>query len=631
MFLRELRKSVKPLMWIVAIGFVASLFFTYARMSSRGGGEKPLVEVNGEGISYLDFLGAYRDAYNRYVENAGGEVSPQMESYLRSQVLSQLVSSELLYQEAKKAGIKVDSEEVKKQVEKIMSSFGSRESFMRYLAYRRIKYPDFEEKIRRQIAVSKLTQIITDSLTVTEKEVKDYWIIENESLDLAYLFLDPQKYSKDIKVNPDEAKKYYEENKEEFKVPEKVKVEYLLVSPDEFKKKIKIDESELKKYYEDHPDKFEVKEKRRASHILIKLPPNAGEEVKKKAREKMQKIKQMLKQGANFAELARKYSEDKVSAEKGGDLGFFTYDAMTPEFSKAVFSMKKIGEISDIVETPYGLHLIKLTGIKPGYKKSFKEVREEIKKTLLEEKAENIARNKVEQIREKIKKGKISFEEYAKENPVSVKTTPLFSRYEKVEGLSWDPRFNEVAFSLEPGKISSPLRINEGWCIMTLKERKPSYIPEWDEAKDKVIERLAREKAEKITAQRAADIVKKVKEKKSRLSSFAKEWDYGTLKSVTRESWIQGLYQQDRDKFLKMAFSLPKGGISKPFPLSDGYYIIEVLDRKIPLEKFDQEKNRFREELLAKKKEQILSAWFLKIREKAKIVDNTSLFFGSSS
>ena len=122
-----------------------------------------------------------------------------------------------------------------------------------------------------------------------------------------------------------------------------------------------------------------------------------------------------------------------------------------------------------------------------------------------------------------------------------------------------------------------------------------------------------------------------IKEKKSKLSSFAKEWDYGTLKSVTRESWIQGLYQQDRDKFLKMAFSLPKGGISKPFPLSDGYYIIEVLDRKIPLEKFDQEKDRFREELLAKKKEQILSAWFLKIREKAKIVDNTSLFFGSSS
>jgi len=234
MFLQDLRKSVKPVVWIIAIGFVASLFFTYGRITSRGGGEKPLIKVNGEDISYLDFVQAYRTAYERLVKNTGGEISPEMEIYLKSQILSQLISNRLLYQEAKRAGIKVSDFEVTHYMTRIMKSFGSRENFMRYLQYQKIKYPDFEEEVRQQIAISKLTQLIKDSVVVTEDEVKSYWIAENERLDLAYIFLDPEKYATDIKVDVEEAKKYYEKNKEEFEVPEKIKVEYILISPEEY-------------------------------------------------------------------------------------------------------------------------------------------------------------------------------------------------------------------------------------------------------------------------------------------------------------------------------------------------------------------------------------------------------------
>ena len=630
MFLHELRKSIKPLMWIVTAGFVASLFFIYIRFSSQGGGEKSLVEVNGKEISYLDFIRAYRDVYDRYIEVAGGKISPEMENYLKSQVLSQLIGSELLYQEAKKAGIKVSDQEVKQQVKMIMSSFGSRENFMRYLELRRINYPDFEAKISRQIAISKLTRLLRDSVIVTDQEVKDYWLARNESVDIAYLFLDPERYIGDIKVSSDEAKKYYEENKEEFKTPEKVSVEYILVSPDEFKDQVNVSEDELRKYYQQHSDEFKVEEKRRASHILIRIAPDADEETKRKAREKIRQIKQKLEEGVDFAELARKYSDDKISAEKGGDLGFFAYDEMTPQFSKAVFSLKKVGDLSGIVETPYGLHLIKLTGIKPGYKRSFDEVKEDIRKALLEEKAERLAQEEIKKIRDKIEKRKISFEEYAKKYPHRAKISPLFARYEKVKDLSRDPRFNEVAFSLKPGKISSPLRIYEGWCIMALKEKKPPYIPKWEEVKDKAARKLAREKAEKITAQRAGEIVKRVKEGED-FSSFAREWEYKTLKSVTRESWINGIPAPDREKFLNTAFSLPSGKISEPLRLSGSYYIIKLLERKVPWEKFAREKDKFRQELLARKREETLTSWFLKIREKAKIVDNTALFFTPSS
>ncbi|MBE0479029.1 peptidylprolyl isomerase, partial [Candidatus Aerophobetes bacterium] len=455
MFLRELRKSVKPLMWVVAAGFIASLFFTYTRISSQEGA-KPLVKINGEQITYLDFLRAYQDAYDRYIQATGERLSPEMESYLRSQVVSQLVSSELLYQEAKKARIKVSDAEVREEIGNIMMSFGSRENFMRYLQYRRVNYSDFEESMRRQIAISRLTEILRASVLISEQELEDYWILEREMLDVSYLFLNPERYAKDIKVDLEEAKKYYEENTEQFEVPERTGVEYILISPDEFKDEVKITEEEMQQYYQEQPDSFEVEERRRASHILIRMQEGATREGENKAREKLEEIKQQVEEGADFTELAKEYSDDRVSAEKGGDLGFFTYDTMTLEFSRAVFSLEEVGDLSNIVQTPYGLHLIKLTGIEPAYKKSFDEVKDQIKISLLEDRAEKLALEEIEKVRGEIERGSLSFEEYAREYPGRVRTSSLFARYDTVDDLSWDRRFNETAFSIEPGKISSP-------------------------------------------------------------------------------------------------------------------------------------------------------------------------------
>ena len=631
MFMRNLRKTVKPLLWIVAVGFVASLFFTYARMSPNRGGQSSIIEVNGEGITYTDFIQAYREVYNRYIESTGRELSPEIENYLKNQVLSQLITNKLLYQEAKKAGIRVSDVEINSQIQRIMKSFGSRENFIRYLNYQRIRYSDLEDRLRQQIAISKLTQLIQSNIMITEEEAKDYWMLENEKLDLAYLFFDPERYAKGIKVDLKEAEKYYEKHKEEFRVPEKIKVRYILISPDDFRDEIKIGEEELKDYYENHPEEFQVEEKRRASHIFIKVSPGAGEEEKKRAWDKIMQIKKRLEEGADFAELARKYSDDKATAEKGGDLGFFTYSEMNSQFSKAVFSLEKVGQISDIVETPYGFHLIKLTGINPPYKKSFEEVKDQIREKLIQEKTNERARKEINKLREKLEKDELTFEKYAKDYPQRVKTTPSFSRYERLPDISWDPKFNEIAFSLKPGKISSPIKLPEGYCLINLLERKPSHIPSWKEAKEKAIEKLAKVKAKKITAARAADIAKRIK-KGEKMSSFGEEWEYQALTEITRGSWVKGIPGQDQDKFLEIAFSLAKGEVSEPFALSEGYYIVKVLKREIPWDNFAKQKEEFKEHLLARKRQEPLSRWLTKIREKAKVVDKaSSLLFTTSS
>ncbi|NQS89632.1 peptidylprolyl isomerase [Patescibacteria group bacterium] len=628
MLMRELRKTIKPLLWVIAISFLVSIFFTYGRFSGGGSGEKSLVKVNGTSILYASFLRSYRSAYNQYLQNTQGEISPQMENYLRSQVVSQLVSNEILYQEAKKAKIKVSKEEILRQIRGAMRNFASRENFIRWLTYQGYSYSDFEEEIERQIVISRLTQLIEDSAMVTDEEVKDHWAIENEKIKVEYLLLDPKKYAKDVKVTTEEAKKYYQDHKDDFKVPEKVKVQYILISPEEFKDKIDVSEQTLKKYYQGNLDEFEVEEERRASHILIRLSSSATEEEEKKAKEKIEEIERKIKEGANFNNLAKEYSEDPASAIKGGDLGFFTYQTMTPSFSKAVFSLEEIGEVSPMVKTSFGYHLIKLIGIQPSYTVSFEEVKEEINNKVIEQESEKEAHREIEEIKERINERKISFEEYAKEYPDRVKITPLFSRYEEIEGFGWDYQFVQTAFSLKLGEVSSSTKIPEGYCLINLLEKEPSHVLSWDEVKEEAEEKLAENKAEKITQQRAIQLVEKLREG-SDLSSLVEEWEYQELDYFTRQDLIKQMMDQDSEQFIKVVFSLGKEEISNPLLLTQGYYIIKLLDRELPSYELNEGRDDFEEKILSRKRQDLLSAWFEEVREKAKIVDNTSLFFSS--
>ncbi len=628
MILQDLRKSVKPMMWIIVVAFGASLPLMYLRYRTGGNHQKPLAKVNGVPISYASFAESYSDVYERYQQTSSGQISPQVETYLKYQVLAQLINNEILWQEANKAGIRIGEEELTEAIERIMRRFPSREAFIRLLDYQHISYRDLKEQIRKQLAINKLTQRIKDSVAVTDQEVKDYWLNENEKIKTAYIFLSPKKYEKAVMANQEEITTYYEKHKEDFTIPEKVKVDYLLINPEEFTKKIEVTEKELESYYQNHLVHFEVPKKRRVSHILIKLSPSASEKEQENAKKKIEEIQKKLEGGADFTTLAKKYSQDTSSAKKGGDLGFFTYSEMIPSFSKAAFSLKKEDEVSRIVKTPFGYHIIKLTGIKQAYTKSFQEVKPQVRKLWMEQKNEDLAKKEAEKVRKRIEEKKITFTDYVKKHPFRYNSTPFFSSKEKVKDVGWFPKFNEVAFSLEPGKISSVVRIPQGYSILKLVERKPSRIPALKEITPKVKEKVVEEKAKKKAEEKAEQIQEEVKKGKD-LSSLAKKFnlEYKSLKYLKRGEWIEELPGKDREKFMETAFSLAQGEISPPIWLSEGYYIIKLMGRDLSLEEFTKEREKFTENLISRKRSEELNLWLQKIREKAKIEDNSSLFF----
>lgn len=627
MILLDLRKSIKPMMWIIIVAFGASLPLMYLR-SRTGDQQKPLAKVNGVSISYATFAKSYSDVYERYQQTSGEQISPQVETYLKYQVLAQLITNEILRQEANRARIRISEEELTEAIERIMRSFASREAFMRFLNYQHISYRDLKEQIRKQLATNELTQRIRDSVGVTDQEVKDYWLRENEKIKAVYIYLSPKKYEKEVVVSQEEITIYYEKHKEDFTIPEKVKADYLLISSGEFTKEIKVTAKELKSYYEGHLANFEVPEKRKVSHILIKLLPSASKKDEENAKKKIEEIQKKLEKGADFTTLAKKYSQDTPSAKKGGDLGFFTYTQMIPSFSRAAFSLEKEGEVSGIVKSPFGYHLIKLTGIKQAYTEPFEKVKSRIKKLLIEQKSDDLAKKEAEGMRERIKEKKITFTDYVKKHPFRYNSTPFFSSTEKVEGVEWTPQFNQVAFSLKPGEISSVVQIPQGYSILKLVERKTSRIPPLKEITQKIKEKVVEEKAKRTAEEKAEQIQKEIKEGKN-LSSLAKKFglEYKSLKYLKRGDWIEELGGTDREKFMETAFSLAKGGVSPPVWLSKGYYVIQLTERDLSLEEFTKEREKFTQDLTSQKRAEELNLWLQKIREKAKIEDNSSLFF----
>ena len=175
--------------------------------------------------------------------------------------------------------------------------------------------------------------------------------------------------------------KYFDDHKETYRVPEKIKVAYVVFDPDAYKDQMKVSEDQIKDYYEDNLDTFKEKKQVKARHILFMLAENASKEEEEKVKQKAMSVLQQARAGADFAELAKKHTEDPSGKESGGDLGYFSAGQMVKPFEDAAFKLKK-EEISDLVRTPFGYHIIKVEDVKEAKTKTLEEVRGQILATL---------------------------------------------------------------------------------------------------------------------------------------------------------------------------------------------------------------------------------------------------------
>jgi peptidyl-prolyl cis-trans isomerase D len=374
-FLRKRKRSWTIFLIVGVISFVFILYF-----GSSGLVEDPtlgpVAKVNGETISAaeLETLVSRALRSNRSRQRID-------ELNLRIALLQDLIQTRLLLQEARRIGLEVTDEELTKtiaqnQVFQIDGQF-NKALYLRILRANLVTAGQFEKERKNELLIDKLLDITRDSVHVSEAEVREMYQLEGEKVNLNFIRLARKDYVQKATVSAEELKGYYEQNQEELKEPLKVSVEYIAYPHPQFSSKIEVSEKDIEEYYNLHRDKkFHQSHAVRLRHIFFRIPPGKDPKEKETIRAKAEQVLGQAQAGKDFAELAKNNSDD-FSASSGGDTGFLSRGQIQPAMEEAAFALKK-GEISSLLESPSGLHIIKAVEFREEKTKTLQETENEI-------------------------------------------------------------------------------------------------------------------------------------------------------------------------------------------------------------------------------------------------------------
>ena len=378
---RNNKRIVQVFLALITLPFAFWGVDSYFR---SGGGAGELASVGGSKISQQEFAQSLRDQQERLRGQLGREFNPAMleTPEARAAMLDALVSQRLLALQAGKSNLTASDALLREVIGAIPAlQEDGKFSMRRYeqaLRAQGLTQAGFEAKLRQDLTLQQLVQSVSDTAVVSRAAAERIIAIQFEEREVSETAVRPEQFAGQVKVAAEAVRDFYEKNRKQFEIPQQIRAEYLVLSRDALAAQTGVSAEEIRSAYEKNARNNVSPEERRASHILIQSPADAPEAEQKTARAKSQALLQQLRKNpADFARLAKEQSQDPGSAPKGGDLGYFPRGAMVKPFEDAVFSLKE-NQISEIVRSEFGFHIIRLTGVKPEKVRSFEEARETI-------------------------------------------------------------------------------------------------------------------------------------------------------------------------------------------------------------------------------------------------------------
>ncbi len=588
-FVRNQQKSI-----IIKIAFaiiILSFVIGYAMLSTPGGpaGEDQSAEaavVNGKAIAYNDFQTTYSNLYQVYQNIYQDQFTPALEKQLKlaEKTLDSLIDQALLQDEAERQQIEISGKELVDAIANIPAfqenGVFSKDRYLQVLAYQRLNSEQFEAMQRSELITSKVREQLQAGITVTDEEIDEEFRNNNEKVNLNYVSLTPASFEKKVKVTNEALATYFAEQQEVFRTPEMVSLRYLQFVPERYIDEVTFDENELDKYHRRHLEQFEILEKIKASHILIKVDEGTDEAVREEKKAFAEKLLEEVKAGKDFAELARVNSDDTASAVKGGNLGYFTRGSMVKPFEQAAFNMKP-GDISEVVETTFGYHIIKVEEYTEPGVRSLEESMDEVKTGLRQEKAKQLAFEKAMDAYN-INRKTGDLESAATTNELGLKESGLFARDGYIDGIGSNAEIINAAHLLEENKLAKPVATDNGIILFALKERVASHIPELDEVKDLVTAAYQATEAVKLAKATAEEMVANLADGGS-LAKLAKRGKYTVEETGeftrTYSPFVPRLGTSE--ELSTAAFEVKEGetAIDQFFEIQKRFVVVEVKER----------------------------------------------------
>jgi peptidyl-prolyl cis-trans isomerase D len=634
--LDRMRRHKNWLKWSLAlvvltfIAFYIPSFLDTTGTSVGASSTDVVATVDGRDIRGLDFQRRYQTQIQSYQQAYGAGVNEQLLRQLGidQQILQQMVDEQAALTEAERQGIRVSDEELAQQIFAIpgLQENGRFIGEQRYEQLLASQYPpmtkgDFEENLRRSMMIDKLRSALTNWMAVSDADLEREYKARNEKAKLQVVALTADKFRDKVTVNDADVASYYEAHKAEYRKGEQRKVRYLLLDRDLMRSRITASPQDVEAYYNANLQQFQTPEQVRASHILLKTDGGKDEAAVRKQAEDI--LKQAKVPGADFAALAKKYSEDEGSKATGGDLDYFSKGRMVPEFEKVAFSMQP-GQISDLVKSQFGFHIIKVVDKKPASTRTLDEVRAQILETITSQRVDQQIADRTRDLDTRITKP-ADLDAIAKESGATAAESDFFARDEPVPGIGSAPQVASSGFELKDGEVSKALQSPRGPVYITVTGKRDPYVPKLEEVKDRVRDDVIKLRAAELSKQRAAEIASALRSAKDfAAAAKAQGLEAKDTALIARGSPFPDIgVSADVDK---VAFSLPVGGVSGPIPTSSGTVIVRVAERAdVTPDAFKQARETFRTQLLNERRERFFSSYMTKAKEGMKIQVNNDV------
>jgi peptidyl-prolyl cis-trans isomerase D len=620
--MRRHRNWLKWSLAIVVVSFVLLYIPSFLNDSAHGAaGNSVVADVDGREITASQFRRVYQQQMQQYRQSYGANVDDRLLKQLGidQRIVQQMVQEEASLAQANRLGIKASDAEVRERI-LALPAFQENGQFIgddRYRQLLRMQTPpmrpdEFEEQVRRSVIAEKLQAALTAWITVADADVEKEFAKRNEKVKLAVVTFPADKFREGLVASDAEVNKQFEEHKETYRIAEKRKVRYLTIDQEALRQKATVTGQQIERAYNENIQQYSTPDQIRASHILLKTEGKDDATVKKQAEELLAK----LKAGANFEELAKKNSQDEGSAVKGGDLDFFGKGQMVPEFDKVAFELQP-GQMSDLVKSQYGYHIIKVTDKRAASTRPLAEVRSQIEDQLKYEQAQNAAQKLADEVAKELKKAS-DFDRVARARGLQAGESGLFQQDEPIAGIGMAPAVGQQAFSMKEGEVSEPLRTPQGFAFITVTGKQDPYIPKVDEVKTKVRDDVLKQKAIDAARARAASLNAAMKS-----GDFEKVAKGAGLEVKTTDLIARGGPIGDAGTSPALeaaAFALPSGAVSDPVVTETGAAIVKVLERKNPApDELAKQKEDLRRELLNDRKNKFFASYMAKARQRMKI------------
>jgi len=555
--------------WAIVI-LISVPFALWGIQSYLGIGSEPVVaSVNGQEITQRQLDQRYQNFRQELRRQLGAAYRPELfnDQRMRKEVLKRMVREDVILQASHDMGLRSGDQLVRAAIMSI-DAFKKDGRFDQQLYERGVRLQGltttgFEERVRRMLLSDQLSQAVQGSTFITEHELDETLRLENQTRDLAYFVIPAKDFVDDGAIDADTIKAYYEAHQSSFRSPEQVKLQYILLNATTAGKTLKVDDAALRGFYNSHQEKYGIPEQRRASHILIRLDKDASPAAVKAAKQKLLDLRRRAEQGEDFAELAKANSQDPGSAAKGGDLGFFGRGLMDPAFEKAAFALKP-GEISEPVRSRFGLHLIKLSDIKPGRVKPFEQVRAEVEKQYRKSEGERRYFEMAERLADLSYEDPSSLDPAASTLKLEIHESGWIDRNGNGgEGVLRSPKVLAAAFSpdvLEEHNNSELIELDqEQSLVLRVVDHREASIKPLKEVREQIVNT--------IRSERAANKAKA--EAESRLARLRAGEELASVAGDYPVTRRKGVKRSDRSLppvLLKAVFRSPRPAADKPVP-----------------------------------------------------------------